>query len=269
MQLLFPTERRSPKKRSTLDRSLLPSRKQNADLDRAVECVMGLRLLLASVTLGVGLLVAAQFLRGLPSPQPETPSAGIPQLDGSILGKTNALAELRSGGETGSIPPLAKDIWITEVAPSAVAVKPAVSSGATSRLTTLKPADENAGRAMTRDIQVELVRLGCYRGQVDGRWSPAVQNALVEFTTRLNTRLPIDGPDYAVLTLARNHAQPVCGPAAMPVQQDAALAPGEADALPGRMSLGATAPEGPPKPAAPRRTSRQVESLFMHPLGRY
>jgi hypothetical protein len=231
---------------------------------------MRLRLLLASVTLGVGLLVAAQYLRGMPSAQLEIPAAGIPQLDGSILGKANALAALRTGNETGSIAPAATETWITEVVPSTVTIKPAIASGTASRLTTLKPAGEDAGRAMTRDIQSELIRLGCYRGQSDGRWSPALQQALTDFTSRLNARLPIDGPDYSVLTIARSQTAPVCGVTPAAAQQDAALVPGTGDPLPGRMSLGAADPveAQPSKREQPSRSSSRVENLFMHPLGR-
>ena len=66
---------------------------------------------------------------------------------------------------------------------------------------------------LIREIQRQLKRVGCYDGAVDGKWSPQVRTASKAFADRVNARLPVDRPDYALLRLAGAHEGRACGAA--------------------------------------------------------
>lgn len=83
----------------------------------------------------------------------------------------------------------------------------------------VQPSDA-AGRAavpemsrddLVRNIQRELKRVGCYWGDVDGDWGMGSRRAMASFTERVNASLPIDQPDFILLTLLRAHAGTACG----------------------------------------------------------
>lgn len=69
------------------------------------------------------------------------------------------------------------------------------------------------GERLTRAIQAELRRVGCYTGDVDGDWGPATRRAMQAFNDRVNASLPIAQPDYILLTLLQGHAARACGAA--------------------------------------------------------
>jgi hypothetical protein len=75
--------------------------------------------------------------------------------------------------------------------------------------------------ALTREIQRHLKRVGCYRGDVTGVWSPSVRQAMRAFTERANATLPVDGPDPVLLAMVQSHAPGACS-AACPQGQDRA-----------------------------------------------
>src|SRR5262245_51128072 len=52
--------------------------------------------------------------------------------------------------------------------------------------------------ALTRELQKELRRVGCYEGDINGTWSQSTRRAMKTFFEHMNARLPIEGP-YAVL----------------------------------------------------------------------
>jgi hypothetical protein len=88
----------------------------------------------------------------------------------------------------------------------------APSSGDGSRrLASSKPADDDARRELTRDLQKELKRVGCYDGELSGTWSPASKRAMGSFMDRVNATLPVEEPDYILLTLVQGHAAQACG----------------------------------------------------------
>jgi peptidoglycan hydrolase-like protein with peptidoglycan-binding domain len=72
--------------------------------------------------------------------------------------------------------------------------------------------------SLTRDLQRELRRVGCYDGTIDGTWSPGSRRAMKAFTDRVNASLPIDQPDYILLRLLQSSPERVCG-VACPVGQ--------------------------------------------------
>jgi hypothetical protein len=71
--------------------------------------------------------------------------------------------------------------------------------------------DEAGRRQLARTIQSELKRVGCYQGEVDGAWTGAVQRAMRAFIDRVNASLPVDEPDYILLTLLQGHQARACG----------------------------------------------------------
>ncbi|MBL8565916.1 MAG: hypothetical protein JNM89_09380 [Hyphomicrobiaceae bacterium] len=64
---------------------------------------------------------------------------------------------------------------------------------------------------LARDLQRELKRVGCYDGDADGDWKTASRRAMSEFLARVNASLPVDRPDYILLTLLQGHADRACG----------------------------------------------------------
>jgi hypothetical protein len=65
---------------------------------------------------------------------------------------------------------------------------------------------------LIQQIQSELLRLGCYSGPIDGRWSAEAQQAMLSLGERLRVLRPVDQPDYIMLALARGQASHVCAP---------------------------------------------------------
>jgi hypothetical protein len=66
------------------------------------------------------------------------------------------------------------------------------------------------GAKLARDIQVQLKRVGCYRGDVTDAWTPAVRQAMREFTERANASLPVNEPDPVLLAMLQSHAPGTC-----------------------------------------------------------
>jgi hypothetical protein len=79
------------------------------------------------------------------------------------------------------------------------------------RLASSKPADAEARRQLTRELQRELRRVGCYDGEIDGTWGPGSKRAMIAFTERVNATLPVEEPDYILLALLQSHAAQTCG----------------------------------------------------------
>ena len=79
------------------------------------------------------------------------------------------------------------------------------------RLTSSKPGDDATRLQLTRDLQRELQRVGCYGGEVTGNWTPSTKRAMSAFMDRVNATLPIEEPDYILLTLVQGHTAAACG----------------------------------------------------------
>jgi hypothetical protein len=65
--------------------------------------------------------------------------------------------------------------------------------------------------AIARDLQIELKRVGCYAGGLNGVWSKSTRQAMKTFSDRVNAKLPIDNPDIILLALVQGHPDKVCG----------------------------------------------------------
>jgi hypothetical protein len=103
-------------------------------------------------------------------------------------------------------------------APSAAAMKPStwttVVTAEQSESMALKspePGDKETRFELARDLQRELRRVGCYKGEITGAWTPATQAAMAAFMDRVNATLPTDEPDYIQLTLVQGHDGVACG----------------------------------------------------------
>jgi peptidoglycan hydrolase-like protein with peptidoglycan-binding domain len=94
--------------------------------------------------------------------------------------------------------------------------------------------------ALTREIQRHLKRVGCYRGDVTGVWSPSVRQAMRAFTEGANASLPVDGPDPVLLAMVQSHGAGACS-ATCPQGQDRAA---NGQCLPSALVASATAKGG-------------------------
>ena len=109
------------------------------------------------------------------------------------LEQANA-AVLAAGSNTGA--------WTTVVTaeqPRTPALKPP------------KPNDWQTRYELARDLQRELKRVGCYGGEISGVWTRGSKAAMSDFMDRVNASLPVDQPDYVLLSLVKSHRQIACG----------------------------------------------------------
>lgn len=223
---------------------------------------MLLRLLFASAALGGGLVLGNWFL-AVPNGNSFAPTqvATAPAAKLSVPAPFAALVQQPAPAPvsiTVSDSRAWPDATVSRVSPTAQA---------------------NVQSTMTRDLQTELLRLGCYGGPIDGRWSAELQSALQDFTFRVNATLPINEPSATLVSLAKEQTARVCGPAASVTEQTAMGGEGGflfdsgsgSGGLDGRMSLGGTAavvPGSEQKPAPAQRPAvRKDDKLFLHPLG--
>lgn len=112
---------------------------------------------------------------------------------------------------------------------------------------------ETAQRELVRDIQRELKRVGCYRGDASGQWGAATVNAMAAYLGSSNAKLPVDKPDVAFLALLKSTTADRacatgCGPGQVaagagicvprPVLATRKNAPGASEPLPAAMTVG-------------------------------
>src|SRR4029450_8915968 len=65
---------------------------------------------------------------------------------------------------------------------------------------------------LTRDIQLNLKRVGSYQGEIINTWSPTVRRSMKAFTDSVNATLPVEQPDIILLALLQDHQGRGCGP---------------------------------------------------------
>ena len=65
--------------------------------------------------------------------------------------------------------------------------------------------------SLARQLQRELVRVGCYSGEINGVWTTSSRMAMKAFVDRVNSKLPIDAPDPILLSLLQGQRGEVCG----------------------------------------------------------
>jgi hypothetical protein len=123
-------------------------------------------------------------------------------------------------------PPGAPPVTAAEVAPPPTSVVVTLSHRAEPPSTapgrSLAPVPKDP-EALTRELQKELRRVGCYDGEISGAWTPLSRRAMKTFTDRINASLPVERPDAILLTLVQGQPDRVCGkpcPAGEGLSQD-------------------------------------------------
>jgi hypothetical protein len=133
----------------------------------------------------------------------------------SLVGHFLILAT--AGGAIGAISFLAG--WPAAPDREAAAIVIVPRSTGEAQISTSPPPNVPIPRDMaslTREIQRELKRVGCYDGEENGRWDKRSRTAMRAFTDQANTKPPIDRPDYVLLRLAQSHQGRACGKDAAP-----------------------------------------------------
>ena len=92
--------------------------------------------------------------------------------------------------------------WQTHVVPAAAVGGPSGS---------LAPTDAESHYKLVVDIQQQLKRVGCYWGRTNGAWNNSTREAMHSFTANTNAALPVDKPDYLLLSLLKSHNGRSCG----------------------------------------------------------
>ena len=81
---------------------------------------------------------------------------------------------------------------------------------------------------LTRELQKELRRVGCYEGELNGAWTPATRRAMKAYTDRLNASLPVEEPDAVLFSMVQGEQDRVCGkpcPAGQGLSEDGRCLP--------------------------------------------
>jgi hypothetical protein len=121
-----------------------------------------------------------------------------------------------------------------------------VEPSRTAVLRSAKPGDARTRFEIARDLQTELKRAGCYGGEINGVWTTSTKRAMAAFVDRANAQLPIDTPDFILLSLVQSHSDIVCW---------AECPPGKVMNEPGRC-VPSTVVAQAPKPTKPDNVRR-------------
>jgi hypothetical protein len=76
---------------------------------------------------------------------------------------------------------------------------------------TLRPKDATSRYKLVVKLQRNLKKRGCYWGRIDGSWGTGSKYAMQAFIDRINAALPIDEPDYLLLTMLQANTDKMCG----------------------------------------------------------
>jgi hypothetical protein len=63
---------------------------------------------------------------------------------------------------------------------------------------------------VARELQTALTKAHCYDGPIDGKWTPASQQAASAFLAVIHGELPVEDPEPALLSLADANASATC-----------------------------------------------------------
>jgi hypothetical protein len=67
-----------------------------------------------------------------------------------------------------------------------------------------------SGDILTKELQGQLRRLGCYGGEINGLWTQSSRRAMRTFTNRVNAALSVDRPDHILLAMLQSHPDNTC-----------------------------------------------------------
>jgi len=111
--------------------------------------------------------------------------------------------------------------------------------------------------ALTKDVQSELKRIGCFAGKIDGEWGTSSRNALGDYLARRKRPADMLDPSDALLAdLKAEPDEPVCVAQAKPkvekpkVEKPKAAKPVKPKTAPAKPKLAKPRPQ-PPKPPRP------------------
>jgi len=168
-----------------------------------------------------GLSVAAYALAGPEIPHGAAPSG--PEANGamsavdprtsSALPPGSVSAELRpladSAGKAALPPPPLRALRKNDTARGVVLVRGSTRTPVGQPVPGSGLPHDRA--SLTRDLQRQLQRVGCYKGGISGIWSPSTRQAMKEFTDRVNATLPVSEPDHILLAMLQGHQEQACG----------------------------------------------------------
>ena len=77
-------------------------------------------------------------------------------------------------------------------------------------ITQAPTAQYHDGDILTKELQRQLRRVGCYDGEINGVWTQSTRRAMQSFTNRVNARLPIERPDHILLAMLHTHPDDAC-----------------------------------------------------------
>jgi hypothetical protein len=178
----------------------------------------GLLLVLAGTAMGGYMAMSpasdgaeklAEVTRISAAPDRETRAAQGPRLfspASPLIASADAaplIKDVTTGAITPGAPPKTSGAWS-----AVVTADPGAQNG---KLTSSKPGDAETRAVLARDLQQELKRVGCYGGDITGTWTPSTKRAMAAFMDRVNATLPVEEPDYILLTLVQGHTAAACG----------------------------------------------------------
>jgi hypothetical protein len=74
----------------------------------------------------------------------------------------------------------------------------------------IRVAPATVEQELTRSIQHELKRVGCYGGSADGVWNDGTHAAMVAFNDSVSVQVAVNGPERLLLTLLQGHGTRAC-----------------------------------------------------------
>ena len=141
---------------------------------------------------------------------PPTPESGLDGIAVSEHSKSQPVEAASAGVERWARQARGPDAAVLPHAASKVLLADKETADPDFR-TMQRVADVEAQRALTRAIQQELGRVGCYAGAVDGTWSDGTRQAMTMFNRSVKTELPTIAPDYILLTMLQGFPTKACG----------------------------------------------------------
>lgn len=194
------------------------------------------------VSILVGLGIAAYALAGV-GVAPDESQSGAAAVAETVIVQAPPYTDLAPGAQPASSTmspdmrppadaqtrkhaPASSEISVREPLPSVSRQEPVRTVGAArngvrtpvGQSTSANGATPLDRMALTRALQRELQRVGCYSGSVSGVWNPSTRHAMKAFTERVNASLPVDEPDDILLAMLQSHQEKACAPSCLPGQ---------------------------------------------------
>lgn len=130
------------------------------------------------------------------------------------LGAFGALAYLMAPLPPETPPARIAAATSTEIAAATAPDRAAVDYPSTTGARAMPPPapPQDPAALLVRQLQTELLRLGCYEGAINGQWSAETREAMHVLGERVRVLRPVETPDYIMLALARSQESHVCVP---------------------------------------------------------